>query len=77
MVTDNTAEAPEKPLTLSVAEAARLLGFGRNTVYGLIERGELPVVRLGAKGVHMRIPRAAVERLAAGEEIGGKNDAAS
>ncbi len=28
-------------------EAAQLLGLGRSTVYELVQRGELPVVRVG------------------------------
>ena len=32
--------------TLKVAEAARVLGIGRQTAYELIRRGELPALRL-------------------------------
>ena len=31
--------------TLSVAQAVRLLGIGRSTLYGLIKEGRLPVKR--------------------------------
>ena len=34
-------------LLLDVREAASLLGCGRTFVYGMIQRGELPVVKLG------------------------------
>ena len=34
-------------LLLSVAQAAVSLGLGRTKVYELIDRGELPVVRIG------------------------------
>ena len=36
------------PQLLTVPEAAKVLGVkSRNTVYGLIARGELPVVQIG------------------------------
>jgi len=47
----------EGPLLVSVAEAARLLGIGRNAVYDLVRRGRLPVVRIGAAGRRILIPR--------------------
>jgi excisionase family DNA binding protein len=50
-------------LTVSVPEAGRLLGYSRNTAYEAVERGELPVIKLGRK---MRVPRAAIERLLSG-----------
>lgn len=34
-------------LTVSVPEAARLLGIGRNTAYELVRLGRLPHVRIG------------------------------
>ena len=34
-------------LLLNVNEVASLLGCGRTYVYGMIQRGELPVVKLG------------------------------
>lgn len=45
-------------LTLTVPEAARLLGIGRNAAYDLIRRGELPHVRFGRT---IRVPRSALE----------------
>ena len=45
-------------LLLSVNEVASLLGCGRTYVYGMIRRGELPVVKLGRL---TRVPRCAVE----------------
>lgn len=48
-------------LLLDVREVALLLGCGRTYVYGMIQRGELPVVKLGRL---TRIPRRAVEHLA-------------
>ena len=35
--------------TYTVAEAAMLLGVGRSTAYDLVQRSELPAVRLGRR----------------------------
>jgi excisionase family DNA binding protein len=48
--------------TLTVTEAAVLLGVGRNTCYAAIARGELPAVRLGRR---LLVPRIALEKLLA------------
>lgn len=45
-------------LTLSVAEAAALLGVGRNHLYMLINEGQIPHVRFGRL---IKIPRSALE----------------
>ena len=34
---------------VSVAEAAKLLGIGRNLAYNAIQRGEIPSVRVGGR----------------------------
>jgi excisionase family DNA binding protein len=52
----------EKPMLLRVSEAAALLSLGRSKTYELIETGKLPSVRLDGA---LRVPRAAIERLAA------------
>jgi excisionase family DNA binding protein len=46
--------------TLTVEEAARILGIGRNSAYEAARRGELPVIRIGHRYV---VPRVALERL--------------
>ena len=47
--------------TMSVEEAAQLLGIGRSLAYDLARRGELPgVLRLGEK--RLRVSRPALER---------------
>lgn len=48
----------EAALTVSVSEAARLLGIGRNAAYELIRQGALPHVRFGRT---IRVPRSAIE----------------
>jgi excisionase family DNA binding protein len=37
------------PETISVSEAARILGLSRNGAYAAVARGELPVIRIGRK----------------------------
>jgi excisionase family DNA binding protein len=45
-------------LLLRVQDVCRLLDVGRSTVYELIARGELPVIRIGRL---VRVPRPALE----------------
>lgn len=47
-------------LTVSVTEAARLLGIGRGTAYECVRTGEIPSIRLGRRIV---IPKRALEAL--------------
>ena len=47
-------------LTVTVGEAARLLGIGRNLCYQLAKEGKLPAVRLGRRVV---ISRRGLEQL--------------
>ena len=55
--------------TLSIEEAAQLLGIGRTLAYDLARRGELPgVVRLGQK--RLRVSRLALENYLAGAALG-------
>lgn len=49
--------------TLTVGEAAKVLGIGRGSAYEAAKRGELPVIRLGKRLV---VSRTALERLLAG-----------
>ena len=46
--------------TLSVPDAGRRLGLGRNASYDAARRGDLPVLRFGRKLV---VPRVALERM--------------
>ena len=48
-------------LTYSVWEAARVLGIGRETCYGLIRRNELKSIRIGLAGSRWRVPRIEIE----------------
>jgi excisionase family DNA binding protein len=46
--------------TLTVEEAARVLGIGRSAAYLAAQRGDLPVIRIGRRYV---VPRAALKRM--------------
>ncbi|MEM9466817.1 MAG: helix-turn-helix domain-containing protein [Actinomycetota bacterium] len=50
----------DEPLAVSPARAAELLGVSRQHIYNLIERGQLPRVKLGRA---TRIRRADLELL--------------
>lgn len=52
--------AEHLPDVLTVHEAARYLGVGRNSAYDAARRGEIPTVRIGRR---LLVPRAALERL--------------
>lgn len=49
--------------TLTVSEAAQILGMSRNGAYAAIKRGDIPSVRFGCV---IRIPVVALERMIAG-----------
>jgi excisionase family DNA binding protein len=48
----------DPPLLITPEEAARRLGVGRSTVYGLLRLGQLPSIKIGRC---RRVPAAAVE----------------
>jgi excisionase family DNA binding protein len=50
--------------TISIDEAARLLGIARNSAYDAAARGEIPTIRIGKR---ILVPRVAFERMLAGE----------
>jgi excisionase family DNA binding protein len=52
----------EDKLTLSVEEAAKLLGIGRNLCYDKVKTGEIPVIKIGRR---LLVPRSALEKLLA------------
>lgn len=47
-------------LTVTVEEAARLLGIGRGLAYEMVRVGRIPSIRFGRR---LLIPRRALERL--------------
>ena len=48
-----------EPRTLSVPEAGRWLGLGRNASYEAARRGDIPTIRIGRL---IRVPVVALER---------------
>jgi len=52
--------AMEEKLTLSIEEAAKLLGIGRNLCYDRVKTGEIPVIKIGRR---LLVPRRALEKL--------------
>ena len=63
--------------TLTVEEAAKVLGVGRNTAYEAVRRGEIPSIRVGRRLV---VPKAALERMlecGGWEQFGGDRDVGS
>jgi excisionase family DNA binding protein len=59
-------------LTWTVTQCAELLGIGRNSAYEAVNRGEIPVIRIGKR---ILVPRAALERLLAGRGQEGEHNA--
>ena len=53
-----------EPKTLTVPEAAKLLGISRGSAYEAAKTGELPVVRIGKR---LLVPIKALERMLEGE----------
>ena len=47
-------------LTLSIEEAAKVLGIGRNLCYDRVKTGEIPVIKIGRR---LLVPRKALEKL--------------
>lgn len=58
---------PDQKPTLTVAEAAELLGVSRGLAYDLVRRGEIPSIRLGRR---LLVPRHALELLLGEPSVG-------
>jgi excisionase family DNA binding protein len=67
-MTDNAAAELVEDGLVTVSEAAGFLSVARSTVYLLMDRGELPFIKLGES---RRVPRRALIELAARELRGG------
>jgi excisionase family DNA binding protein len=61
----------DHPLTMSVPEAGRILGLGRDAAYAAARAGQIPVIRIGRL---IRVPITALERMLA--EAGKSSEAA-
>lgn len=53
-----------QPMTVTVEEAGRALGIGRNAAYEAVKRGQIPSLKLGRRIV---VPIAGLEQLVAGK----------
>ena len=49
--------------TLTVVEAAAVLGIGRNAAYAAAKAGQIPTIRIGKR---ILVPRAGLDRLLEG-----------
>ena len=54
-------------LTLTVDEAAKVLGIGRTSAYEGVRAGQIPSIRVGRRRL---VPRAALLKLLEGRSIG-------
>jgi len=57
---EKTNEIGTDRLTLSVPEAGRLLGIGKNASYEAAARGDIPVIRIGGR---LLVPRRGLQHL--------------
>ncbi len=64
MDTDTAPTALAERKTLTVAEAGKALGIGRNQAYQAVHDGKIPSIRIGKRWL---VPKAALDRLLAGE----------
>ena len=51
---------PEDQATVTVDDAARIIGISRGSMYRAIDRGEIPIVRVGKR---VLIPTATLRRM--------------
>ena len=51
-------------LTLTVAEAGKVVGLGRNAAYAAARSGEIPTIRIGRR---ILVPKAGLKKLLNGE----------
>ena len=58
-------EKGELPLTLTIEEAGRLAGLNRQSAYGCVARGEMPIVVLNGR---KRVPTKRWLRIIEGEQ---------
>ena len=59
-------QGTDEALTMTVSEAAKVLGISRSSAYECVRRGELRAVRLGRRLV---VPRSAVTELLQGPQV--------
>jgi excisionase family DNA binding protein len=52
--------------TMSIKEAARVLGVGKNLMYAAVRVGDVPVVKIGSR---LLVSRAILEGILSGEQV--------
>ena len=57
-------------LTLTIPEAAVLLGLSRNSAYEAARRGEIPVIRIGDR---LLVPKVALQKLLESRGAAGRD----
>jgi len=57
----------KESLTMSVPEAGRELGVGRDAAYQAVRSGQIPSIKIGRL---LRVPRAALSKMLSGEATG-------
>jgi excisionase family DNA binding protein len=57
------------PATTTIVDAAKRLGIGRNQAYEAAHRGEIPVIKIGAR---LLVPTLALDRMLSGETSDSK-----
>ncbi len=62
----DTTDSARRPRTMSVTEAAGVLGISRTTAYECVHTGALPALRLGGRIV---VPTQAIEDLLASASV--------
>jgi excisionase family DNA binding protein len=60
---------PVAPLLISIAEAAKALGIGRTTLYGLITGGRITPVRIGGRTL---VPITEMQRFVSSLDAAGR-----
>lgn len=48
-------EQPNKPQTVSVREAAKILGISRNAIYEAVHTGKIPHIKIGSRIIIPRV----------------------
>ena len=66
-----TGDQDDRRMTLTVEEAASILGVGRTLAYQMAREGRLPVIRLGRR---LLVSRSALERMLEGEQVSHECD---
>jgi excisionase family DNA binding protein len=56
--------------TMSIQDAAKIIGISRQSAYRAVDRGEIPILRIGRRKL---VPVHALERFLRGERLENEN----